>query len=78
MLAAATVSSGITLACGTMLKELFREALMTRKSFLPLALALLGVMLPACGVAQSDSAEPSLGDLARQFRKGKPALPSTP
>ena len=47
---------------------------MTRKLFLPLALTLLGVLLPVCAVAQSDSGEPSLGDLARQFRKGKAAL----
>ncbi len=46
---------------------------MTRKLFLPLTLILLGVFLPVCGVAQSDSGEPSLGDLARLFRKGKAA-----
>ena len=34
---------------------------------------LLGLLLPVCGVAQSDGAEPSLGDLARSLRKGKPA-----
>ncbi len=47
---------------------------MTRKSFLPLAIALLGVLLPVGAAAQSDSGEPSLGDLARQYRKGKAAL----
>ncbi len=46
---------------------------MTRKLFLPLTLIVLGVFLPVCGVAQSDSGEPSLGDLARLFRKGKAA-----
>jgi hypothetical protein len=61
-------------ACVTMTRELFRDAFMTRKSFLPLALALLGVVLPACAAAQSDSGETSLGDLARQYRKGKAAL----
>jgi hypothetical protein len=43
---------------------------MARKLIFPLALILLGV---ACAVAQSDSAEPSLGDLARQYRKVKAA-----
>jgi hypothetical protein len=47
---------------------------MTRKLFLPLALTLLGVLLPVRGVAQSDSPEPSLGDLARQYRKTKAAV----
>ena len=46
---------------------------MTRKLFLPLALVLLGVLLPAWAAAQSESGEPSLGDLARQYRKGKAA-----
>ena len=46
--------------------------LMIRKSCLPLTVILLGVLLPVCGVAQSDGAEPSLGDLARSLRKGKP------
>ena len=46
---------------------------MTRKLFLPLVVTLLGVFLPVCGVAQSDGGEPSLGDLARLFRKGKAA-----
>ena len=45
---------------------------MTRK-FLPYTLVLLGVFLPVCGVAQSEGGEPSLGDLARQYRKGKAA-----
>lgn len=44
---------------------------MTRKLFPPLVLILLGVLLPVRGMAQSDSGEPSLGDLARLFRKGK-------
>ena len=34
----------------------------------------MGVFLPVWAVAQSDSGEPSLGDLARQYRKGKAAL----
>ena len=46
---------------------------MIRKLFLPLAVILLGAFLPVCGVAQSDSGEPSLGDLARLFRKTKAA-----
>ena len=46
---------------------------MTRKLVLPLTLILLGVLLPVCVAAQSDSGEPSLGDLARLFRKGKAA-----
>jgi len=46
---------------------------MIRKFCLPLTVILLGVLLPASGVAQSDGAEPSLGDLARALRKGKPA-----
>jgi hypothetical protein len=46
---------------------------MTGKVFRPLALILIGVFLPVCAVAQSDNPEPSLGDLARQYRKGKPA-----
>src|ERR1700693_4791963 len=50
------------------------EDFMTCKLFLPLTLAVLAVLFPAYGVAQSDSGEPSLGDLARQFRKGKAAL----
>lgn len=47
--------------------------MMTRKLFLPLAVTLLGSLLPVCAFAQSDSGEPSLGDLARQYRKGKAA-----
>ena len=47
---------------------------MIRKPFLPLAMAVLGVLLPASGVAQSDSGDTPLGDLARQFRKGKAAV----
>ncbi len=46
---------------------------MKRKLFLPFVVTLLGVFLPVRGVAQSDSGEPSLGDLARLFRKGKAA-----
>jgi hypothetical protein len=46
---------------------------MTRKFCLSLAVILLGLLLPICGMAQSDGAEPSLGDLARSLRKGKPA-----
>ena len=46
---------------------------MIPKFFLPLAVVLLGVLLPVSGVAQSDGAEPSLGDLARSLRKNKPA-----
>ena len=47
---------------------------MTRKLVLPIVLALLGVFIPVWGLAQSDNPEPSLGDLARQYRKGKAAL----
>jgi hypothetical protein len=47
---------------------------MTRRFYLPLMVLLLGVLLPVCGRAQSDGAEPSLGDLARSLRKGKPAV----
>ena len=46
---------------------------MIRKFCLPLTVMLVGILLPVCGVAQSDGAEPSLGDLARALRKGKPA-----
>jgi hypothetical protein len=45
---------------------------MIRKFCLPLTVILLGVLLPVRGVAQSDGGEPSLGDLARSMRKGKP------
>jgi len=45
---------------------------MIRKFCLPLTVILLGVLLPLRGVAQSDGGEPSLGDLARSMRKGKP------
>jgi hypothetical protein len=48
---------------------------MSNKLFLPLALALLGVLLPARGMAQSDGGETPLGDLARQYRKSKAAAP---
>jgi hypothetical protein len=47
---------------------------MTRKSFLPLTVILLGVLLPVCGMAQSDTGDTPLGDLARQYRKGKAAV----
>jgi hypothetical protein len=46
---------------------------MIRQLHLPLIVALLGCLLPVGGIAQSDGAEPSLGDLARSLRKGKPA-----
>jgi hypothetical protein len=46
---------------------------MKRPYYLPLAVILLGVLLPAQGVAQSDDPEPSLGDVARSLRKGKAA-----
>jgi hypothetical protein len=45
---------------------------MIRKFCLPLTVILLGAFLPLPGMAQSDGAEPSLGDLARSLRKGKP------
>jgi hypothetical protein len=45
---------------------------MIRKFCLPLSVILLGVLIPLRGMAQSDGAEPSLGDLARSLRKGKP------
>ena len=57
-----------------MTRELLRDDFMTRKLFLPIVLALLGVFIPVWGLAQSDNPEPSLGDLARQYRKGKAAL----
>ncbi len=47
---------------------------MTRKLFLPIVLVLGGAFIPVWGLAQSDNPEPSLGDLARQYRKGKAAL----
>ncbi len=34
----------------------------------------LGLLLPVCAAAQSDTAEPSLGDVARSLRKGKAAV----
>jgi len=46
---------------------------MTRKFCLPLIVMLLGCLLPSGSVAQSDGAEPSLADIARSLRKGKPA-----
>jgi hypothetical protein len=57
-------------ACGTMIKGSV-DHLMLRKLLLPIALIALGVFLPVRGVAQSDGGEPSLGDLARQYRKSK-------
>ena len=48
------------------------EVFMTRK--LSLTLGLLALLLPVWAVAQSDSPEPSLGDLARQYRKAKAAV----
>ena len=45
---------------------------MIRKFCLPLTVIVLGAFLPLRGMAQSDGAEPSLGDLARSLRKGKP------
>jgi hypothetical protein len=52
---------------------------MFSKSILSLALVVLGVFSPVRGVAQSDGGEPSLGDLARQYRKAKAApQPATP
>ena len=56
-------------ACGTIVSV---TKLMIRKFCLPLTVILLGVLLPLRGVAQSDGGEPSLGDLARSMRKGKP------
>ncbi len=46
---------------------------MTRKLFLPALLIVLGILSPARGAAQSDGSEPSLGDLARSYRKSKAA-----
>jgi len=54
-------------------KGTVRDDFMTRKLFLPCVIFVLGIILPVCGVAQSDSGEPSLGDLARLFRRGKTA-----
>src|SRR5882672_6870199 len=48
------------------------EAFMTRKLFL--TVGLLTLLLPVWAVAQSDTPEPSLGDLARQYRKAKAAV----
>ena len=52
---------------------LFTDEFMTSKFSLPLIVIALGLLLPINGVAQSEGAEPSLGDLARTLRKGKPA-----
>jgi len=46
---------------------------MTLNLHLPIIVILLSLLLPAFAVAQSDAAEPSLGDLARALRKSKPA-----
>jgi hypothetical protein len=46
---------------------------MISKSSLLSLVILLGLMLPVYGIAQSDGAEPSLGDLARSLRKAKAA-----
>jgi hypothetical protein len=55
-------------------RELFRDEFMARKLLLPLALIVMGAFLPVPAVAQSDSGETPLGDLARQYRKGKAAV----
>ena len=47
---------------------------MTRCRHLAFAVILLGILLPTCGLAQTDGSEPSLGDLARSLRKGKPVV----
>jgi hypothetical protein len=52
---------------------LFTDDFMTRKSCLPIIVILLGCLPPVSAVAQSDGAGPSLGDIARSLRKGKPA-----
>jgi hypothetical protein len=44
-----------------------------RQSMLPLALVVLSVFSPVRSMAQSDGGEPSLGELARQYRKAKAA-----
>jgi hypothetical protein len=46
---------------------------MTPKLCLPLLMILLELLLPVRGLAQADSAEPSLGDVARSLRKAKQA-----
>lgn len=62
-------------ACGTMSERIVHD-FMTGKLFLPIALILilLGSFLPLPAVAQSDTGELSLGDLARQYRRGKAAV----
>ncbi len=50
---------------------------MSSKFQLCLTAVLLAILLPARGLAQSDGAEPSLGDLARSLRKTKPAQEHT-
>src|SRR5882724_5926990 len=47
--------------------------LMIRTFCLPIIVVLLGCLLPVNAGAQSDGAEPSLGDIARSLRKGRPA-----
>ena len=51
---------------------------MTRSEILPVSslVMFLGLLLPVSGIAQSDAAEPSLGDVARSLRQGK-AAPGT-
>ena len=46
---------------------------MTGKFWLALTAVLFGVLLPVTAAAQADGGEPSLGDLARSFRKTKAA-----
>src|SRR5438067_5470301 len=46
---------------------------MTGKFWLAFIALLVGVSFPVSGMAQSDGGEPSLGDLARSFRKTKAA-----
>jgi hypothetical protein len=46
---------------------------MTRKLFLPLTLIVLGVFLPVCAAAQSDSGSRPWATWLRLFRKGKAA-----
>jgi hypothetical protein len=46
---------------------------MTHKLGGALAVILMGVLLPVCGLAQTNDSEPSLGELARSLRKTKPA-----
>ena len=64
-------------ACGTMSQgnaHYLMSGKMTGKLFLPLTLIFLGALVPVHGWAQSDSGDTPLGDLARQYRKGKAAI----